>query len=306
MCVQSLSHVQLCDPMDCSLSGSSVHRICQARILEWVAISYSRWYFWPRDETHISCIFWWQMDSLPLHHLGSPAWRYTRLLFEPLRAYLVKNLPTNSRDTGGVGLIPGSGRCPRGGNGNPLQYSCLENSMDRRARWATVHGVTESDITETEHACIHACPGVSKWPSSIATISSPFCTRTLLLWKLQLFKQGLTLVLPFFFKKQLIYFNWSLITLHYCSGFCHTLTWINHEYTCVPHPEPPSHLPPHPISQGHPRAPALSTLFHASDLDWWSISRMIIYMFQCYSLKSSHPRLLFFLFSFFFSKYTLG
>ena len=84
-------------------------------------------------------------------------------------------------------------------------------------------------------------------------------------------------------------FNWRLITLQYCDSFCHTLTWISHGCTCVPHPDPPSHLPPHPISQGHPSAPALSTLPHASNLDWWSISHMIIYMFQCYSLKSYHP-----------------
>ena len=62
-------------------------------------------------------------------------------------------------------------------------------------------------------------------------------------------------------------------------------------YMCSPSwtPLPP---PSHPIPQGHPSAPALSTLPHASNLDWWSISHMIIYMFQCYSLKSSHPRLL--------------
>ena len=45
---------------------------------------------------------------------------------------------------GGGGLIPGSGRSPGEGNGNPLQYSCLENSKDRGAWWATVHGVTRS------------------------------------------------------------------------------------------------------------------------------------------------------------------
>ena len=89
-----------------------------------------------------------------------------------------------------------------------------------------------------------------------------------------------------------IYFNWRLITLQYCSGFCHTLTWIRHGYTCVPHPELPSHLPLHPIPLGHPSAPALSTLSHALNLDWWSVSHMVICMFQCYSLKSSHPRLL--------------
>ena len=46
---------------------------------------------------------------------------------------------------GDLGLIPGSGRSPGKGNGYPLQYSCLENSMDRGAWWATVHGVAKSD-----------------------------------------------------------------------------------------------------------------------------------------------------------------
>ena len=59
-----------------------------------------------------------------------------------------------------------------------------------------------------------------------------------------------------------------------------------------PRPEPPSRLPPHPIPLGCPRAPALSARLHASNLDWSSILRIVIYMFQCYSLKSSHPCLL--------------
>ena len=46
------------------------------------------------------------------------------------------------------GLIPGLERSPEGGHGNPLQYPCLENPMDRRAWWATVHRVAESDMTE--------------------------------------------------------------------------------------------------------------------------------------------------------------
>jgi len=92
------------------------------------------------------------------------------------------------------------------------------------------------------------------------------------------------------FKK--FYFNWRLITLQYCGGFCHTFTWISHGCTCVPHPDSPSHLPPHPNPQDHPSAPALSTLSHALNLGWWSIWHMIIYMFQCYSFKSSHPCLL--------------
>ena len=48
--------VQLCNPMDCSLPGSSVHGILQARILKWVAISFSRGFSWPRDQTQVSCI----------------------------------------------------------------------------------------------------------------------------------------------------------------------------------------------------------------------------------------------------------
>ena len=71
--------------------------------------------------------------------------------------------------------------------------------------------------------------------------------------------------------------------------FCHTLTWICHECTCVPHPEPPFHFPPNPIILGHPSAPAPNTLYHASNLDWWFVSHMIFYMFQCHSPILSHP-----------------
>ena len=56
---------------------------------------------------------------------------------------MVKNPLANA---GNAGSIPGSGRSPGGGNGNPLQYSRLENPTDRRSCWATVHGVTESDM----------------------------------------------------------------------------------------------------------------------------------------------------------------
>ena len=58
---------------------------------------------------------------------------------------MIKNKPANSGDVGDTGLIPGLGRSPGEGNGNSLQYSCLENSMDREAWQATVQGVAESD-----------------------------------------------------------------------------------------------------------------------------------------------------------------
>jgi len=88
-----------------------------------------------------------------------------------------------------------------------------------------------------------------------------------------------------------IFFYWRLIILQYYIGwFCHTLTWICPGCTWVSLPEPPSHPPPPLILPlGHPRAPALSIMYHASNLDWWFVSHMIIYMLQCHSPKSSHP-----------------
>ena len=85
---------------------------------------------------------------------------------------VVKNLPVNARDLRDAGLIPGSGRSPGGGHGNPLQYSCLENPMDRGAWWATVHrvaktkqlgthqGFSSSLAADTE--CVR--PGLQKGP----------------------------------------------------------------------------------------------------------------------------------------------
>ena len=63
-------------------------------------------------------------------------------------ALVVKNLPVNVGDERDADLIPGLGRSPGEGNGNPLQYSCLEMSMDRGAWQAIVHGVSELDMTE--------------------------------------------------------------------------------------------------------------------------------------------------------------
>ena len=69
----------------------------------------------------------------------------------------VKNPPANAGDIRDVSSIPGLGRSPGGGRGNPLQCSCLENPMARGAWWAAVRGVAESDTTEvTKHTCTHA------------------------------------------------------------------------------------------------------------------------------------------------------
>ena len=70
VCAQSCS--TLCNPIDCSPPGSSIQRIFQARIVEWVAISYSRESSRPRDWICISCFLDWQMDSLPLEPTEKP------------------------------------------------------------------------------------------------------------------------------------------------------------------------------------------------------------------------------------------
>ena len=67
---------------------------------------------------------------------------------------MVKNLPVNAGDIRDTDSIPGLGRSPVGGNSNPLQYSCLENPMDRGAWQAAVHRVAELDMTEA--TCMHA------------------------------------------------------------------------------------------------------------------------------------------------------
>ena len=70
-----------------------------------------------------------------------------------LLAQLVKNPAANAGDLRGADSIPGLGRSLGEGNGNPLQYSCLENPMDRGAGWSTVCEVAESNMTK--YACAH-------------------------------------------------------------------------------------------------------------------------------------------------------
>ena len=81
-------------------------------------------------------------------NLGIEGDSYLHVFIRCLKGFpggaVVKNLPTtNARDPGNSGSIPGLGRSPGVGNGNPLQYSCLEDSVDRGVWWATVLGVTK-------------------------------------------------------------------------------------------------------------------------------------------------------------------
>ena len=112
-CAVAKSCLTLCDSMDCSMLGSSVHGFVQARILECGAIS-------------ISSLLW--LCNISASQL----------------ALVVKKLSGNVGNVRNLGWFPASGRCPGEVSGTSLQYSFLENCMDRGAWWAIVHKISKS------------------------------------------------------------------------------------------------------------------------------------------------------------------
>ena len=102
------------------------------RKLQWVALPSSRGSSWPGDQTHTAEPPENPVRGIGCHKLGFPD------------GSVVKNPPANAGDIGDAGSLLGSGRSPGEGNGNPLQYFCLENPMKRGVWWATVHGVAKS------------------------------------------------------------------------------------------------------------------------------------------------------------------
>ena len=94
-----------------------------------------------------------------------------------------------------------------------------------------------------------------------------------------------------FLKKKIYFiFNWRVIAIQYCDGFCHTSTWVSHRYISLPSWTsllPPSPPQPSRLSQ----STSLGFPASYSKLPWLSVLHMVTYMFQCYSLKSSHPLL---------------
>ena len=122
------SCLTLCGPMN-----YTVHGIFQARVLEWVAISFCRGIL-PTQGSNPGLSRCRQI-LYRLSHQGIPSFQVV---------LVVKNWPANAGDIKDGGSIPESGRSPGGGHDSPLQCSCLENPMDRRAWWALVRGVAKS------------------------------------------------------------------------------------------------------------------------------------------------------------------
>ena len=122
------SCLTLCDAMDCSLPIFSIHGIFQARVLEWVAISFSR-------------------GSSGSTQGSNPGLPCCRQMILPSELPGMSNICVHTYT-----------HIPWRGHGSPLQYSCLENLMDRGAWWATVHGVAKSQTwlkQLSKHTCIH-------------------------------------------------------------------------------------------------------------------------------------------------------
>ena len=88
---------------------------------------------------------------------------------------VVKNPLANAGDTRDVGLIPGSGRSPGVGNGNPLQSSCLENSMERGDWWAILHGATKSPTQLSTHTHMQGLSGYIIAKLGQFKVNYPWC-----------------------------------------------------------------------------------------------------------------------------------
>ena len=139
----------LCNPIDCPCQAPLWMGILQAGILEWVSMPSSRGSSQPRDQTQVSCIAgkFFTVWATTETYIGS------QILYHRGSRWLSgKESACSAGDTSSV---PGSGRSCGGGHGNPLQYSCLENPMDRGGWWTTDHRVTKSQ-TPLKQLSMHA------------------------------------------------------------------------------------------------------------------------------------------------------
>ena len=124
---------------DCHLlrEGCAIHCVCQQQVM---GVTRSKWNF-VLKRSSFSSIYVFLLLAAAYTFIGVHISATQRFFQRASQVVLVvKNLPANAGDRKNVGSIPGLGRSPGGGNGNPLQYSCLENPMDGGAWRATVHG----------------------------------------------------------------------------------------------------------------------------------------------------------------------
>ena len=158
----------LCEPMDCSPPGSCVHGILQARVLEWIAISFSRGSSPPRDWYWVSCIanrvftIWFTEESSRnrfterQYLLTENVYGFPYLQSHSQVALVIKNLTASAGDMRDMSSIPGSGRSSGGRHGNPTPVSLPGESYEQRilagySPWCC----KELDMTETtEHSTV--------------------------------------------------------------------------------------------------------------------------------------------------------
>ena len=153
MCLVTQSCLTLCNSLDSSLQGSSVHGIFQARIQEWVEISSFMGSSQPRGPTCISCVScifciagsFWAMGNIYQCKGSSLTGHNCLPTCEAKWKYLFYLKQRQGLITLSKNLRKGRKRS-RKGNGNPLQYSCLENPMDRKALRVTIWGVAKSQV----------------------------------------------------------------------------------------------------------------------------------------------------------------
>ena len=241
MCLLNISEVAqscltLCNPMDCSLPGFSVHGIFQARTLEWVAIFFSRYLPNPGIKPRSPAL---QADALP----SEPSEKPKQVKVKAIQSCLTL--------------------C------NPVDYTVQGILQSTPEYWSGQSIPSPGDL-----------PNLGIKPGSPALQADSLPTELLgkptqwLLKKINLF---------------------TLIEANYFAVLWWFLPYIDMNqpqvYMCPPSQTPlPPPSPPHP--SGLSQCTDFESLFHASNLGWSSISQMVIYMFQCYSLRSSHPCLL--------------
>ena len=155
LCAKSLrSCLTLCYHRDYSPPSSSVHGLLQARTLQWAAMPSSRGSSTQGLNPCLLQVLHWQAGSLALAPAGKPhvgrSFIYKIMMICIIVQSCTADFPGGSDgkasgyNVGDLGSIPGSGRSPGEANGNPLQYSCLENPMDGGGWGAAVHGIAKS------------------------------------------------------------------------------------------------------------------------------------------------------------------